>query len=184
MTGIHLCSFSAVDVPKGRALTYQALRASVLRAGRFSCFEATDTMQLARLYTRLCHDPAIETVDLGYPWTGVRGRVVVTKDPDAMPKRLSVADLIRRAGAIPGTAPVVQRVPTFSGDSTVALIHLGWRFNSRGGAMSLCRQNKTIKLDGRESWVLRWADVTCPRCRRDGLSVLAEEAEARRQGEP
>ena len=71
---IHICSFSAVTIPRRTHLTYEILKEAVLKAGRFSCFEATETMKRAELYTTLCADPEIETWDLGYPWTGVRRR--------------------------------------------------------------------------------------------------------------
>ena len=73
---IHVCSFSAVDLPRGEALTYESLRDAVLRAGRFSAFEASANQRVADLFTRLCADPEIETdiTSVGYPWTLVRRR--------------------------------------------------------------------------------------------------------------
>jgi hypothetical protein len=72
---IHVCSFSAVQMPKGKALTYESFREAVLAAGRFSVFEATETDRSASLYTALCRDPEIETdISCGYPWTIVRRR--------------------------------------------------------------------------------------------------------------
>ena len=58
----------------GRKRTYEAVKAAVLAAGRFSVFEATANMKSAKLFTRLCADPDIETFHLGFPWTGVRLR--------------------------------------------------------------------------------------------------------------
>ena len=67
----RVCSFqSAPDVTS--RTTYGVLRAAVLKAGRFSVFEATATPRAARLFTQLCQDPTLETSDMGYPWTGVR----------------------------------------------------------------------------------------------------------------
>ena len=68
----HICSFESADHLKGKKRTYEAVKAAVLKAGRFSTFEATNSAKDARLFTRLCTDPEIETFDLGYPWTGVR----------------------------------------------------------------------------------------------------------------
>lgn len=52
---------------------YPAFRAAVLKAGRFSVFEATETAWRARLFTDLCNDPTVETdISGGYPWTLVR----------------------------------------------------------------------------------------------------------------
>ena len=72
MNKVHLCSFSTTDELRGKSLTYANVKACVLRAGRFSCFEASENRTRAVLFTNLCHDPEIETFDLGYPWTGVR----------------------------------------------------------------------------------------------------------------
>lgn len=71
---VIVCSFSAVEELKGKKLTYENLKAAVLRAGRFSVFEATETDKKARLYTRLCQDPELEIENEGYPWTRVRRR--------------------------------------------------------------------------------------------------------------
>lgn len=72
MSKIHLCRFdSTLDIPPKKR-TYEVIKARVLEAGRFSVFEATETRQLAGIFTRLCRDPEVETFDLGFPWTGVR----------------------------------------------------------------------------------------------------------------
>ena len=73
---IYLDSFSETDHLKGKRLTYEAVKAAVLQAGRFSVFEATETPQRARLFDRLCQDPEIETdhTSCGFPWTLVRRR--------------------------------------------------------------------------------------------------------------
>lgn len=69
---IHICSFQdGPDVT--RKTQYPAFRAAVLKAGRFSAFEATANEHAAELYTRLCSDPEIETdKSCGFPWTKVR----------------------------------------------------------------------------------------------------------------
>lgn len=77
---VHICSFQAgPDVEqrvgkRWRRITYDALKAAVVKAGRFSVFEATATQYAAGLYTALCADPTIETWDMGFPWTGVRAK--------------------------------------------------------------------------------------------------------------
>lgn len=79
--GLHLCSFQAGPdvewrVGKGRLcqISYEEFKAAALKAGRFSCFEASENGYAASLYTRLCRDPEIETMTLGFPWTGVKKR--------------------------------------------------------------------------------------------------------------
>lgn len=68
---VHICSFESVpDVT--RKTTYEELRAAVLKAGRFSVFEATATPRAAALFTRLCRDSTIETTPKQFPWTEVR----------------------------------------------------------------------------------------------------------------
>lgn len=56
-----------------RKTQYANFREAVIRAGRFSAFEATANKYAAGLYTRLCRDPEVETdISCGYPWTLVR----------------------------------------------------------------------------------------------------------------
>lgn len=74
---LHVCSFQeAPDVT--RKTTYEELRAAVLKAGRFSVFEATDNPHAARLFSRLCRDSSLEIdrESQGFPWTVVRERKV------------------------------------------------------------------------------------------------------------
>jgi hypothetical protein len=70
---IHTCSFSDVELTSKRP-TYEALKAAVLKAGRFSCFEASETPYLGRLYTRLCRDPELVMTQLPFPWTKVEAK--------------------------------------------------------------------------------------------------------------
>lgn len=70
---IHLCRFDAVGDLRGQDRTYENIKAAVLAAGRFSCFDV-ETAKDGEIFTNLCQDPEIETRDLGYPWTGVRLR--------------------------------------------------------------------------------------------------------------
>lgn len=69
----HICSFQAIPDVKRRT-TYQALKSAALKVGRFSVFEATANQYAAALFTRLCRDPEIETIQRDFPWTEVRLR--------------------------------------------------------------------------------------------------------------
>ena len=72
MKGLHICSFDAVGEIK-RGTSYEDFRAMVLKAGRFSVFEASENPRTAELYARLCADPTVETDNsTPYPWTAVR----------------------------------------------------------------------------------------------------------------
>lgn len=71
---VHVCSFDSTLDLRGRALTYEAVKARVLDAGRFSVFEATDTPRRADLFTRLCQDPELVIETVGFPWTKVTKR--------------------------------------------------------------------------------------------------------------
>ena len=66
---VHICSFEAC--PNVRPQTkYEAFRDAVLKAGRFSAFEATKGSLSAAMFDRLCRDPWIETdISCGFPWT-------------------------------------------------------------------------------------------------------------------
>ena len=59
-----------------RKTQYADLKREILKAGKFSSFEATANNHAASLFTDLCRDPEIETFKIGYPWTGVRLRPV------------------------------------------------------------------------------------------------------------
>lgn len=75
MTAI-ICRFDTTSQLTGKKHTYATVKAAALEAGRFSVFEATATPRDAKLFTRLCADPEVETFQLGFPWTGVRCREV------------------------------------------------------------------------------------------------------------
>lgn len=66
-------SFDAVDLKAEDLRDYSKFRAKVVRAGRFSTFEASANQKVAGLYTCLCRDPEV-IIDnsVGYPWTNVR----------------------------------------------------------------------------------------------------------------
>lgn len=70
---IHVCVFSAVEL-KSKRPKYETLKAAVLKAGRFSCFEAAETPYLAGLYTRLCRDPDLLVTNEQFPWTKVKAK--------------------------------------------------------------------------------------------------------------
>ena len=72
MRDIHICRFDSAEHLTRKKRTYESVKAAVLEAGRFSCFEASANQKNASLFTRLCKDPEIDTFDIGYPWTGVR----------------------------------------------------------------------------------------------------------------
>ena len=68
---IHVCSFDSTEHLRGRARTYAAVKAAVLKAGRFSVFEATASMKNAVIFTTLERDPTVVVKrDYGYPWIG------------------------------------------------------------------------------------------------------------------
>lgn len=70
---IYLDRFDTVSHLRGRHRNYENIKAAVLAAGRFSCFDV-ETRKDGVMFTELSHDPEIETFDMGYPWTGVRRR--------------------------------------------------------------------------------------------------------------
>ena len=70
---MHICCFEAVG-PIKRGTSYEAFRAKVLKAGRFSSFEATTNAWTADLYARLWADPEIEVIRELFPWTKVQER--------------------------------------------------------------------------------------------------------------
>jgi len=68
-----VCRFDAVSHLRGKQRTYENIKAAVLAAGRFSCFDV-ETDKDGRIFTDLCHDPELEITILGYPWTGVKAK--------------------------------------------------------------------------------------------------------------
>lgn len=74
MSVIFLDRFDTVSDLRGRERTYENIKAAVLAAGKFSCFDV-ETEKDGKMFTRLCHyDEEIETFEMAYPWTGVRRR--------------------------------------------------------------------------------------------------------------
>jgi hypothetical protein len=73
MTRVHIDSFQSGDTVT-RKTRYEDLRAQIVRAGKFSVFEATANNISAGMFTRLCRDPelVIDHENYSYPWTGVR----------------------------------------------------------------------------------------------------------------
>lgn len=74
MTPPYVCMFDSTGDLVGRKRTYRAIKARVLEAGKFSVFEAANSMQDARLFMRLEKDPEVEIFKLPFPWCGVRRR--------------------------------------------------------------------------------------------------------------
>ena len=76
MNVIYLDRFDTVSHLRGRNRTYENIKAAVLAAGRFSCFDV-ETKKDGVMFTKLCNDPELEidTVNFVYPWTGVRTKV-------------------------------------------------------------------------------------------------------------
>ncbi len=70
---VHIDCFDACPTVK-RGTDYEEFKAAVLKAGRFSCFEANANNHAAKMYTRLCRDSGIVTdhESVSYPWTLVR----------------------------------------------------------------------------------------------------------------
>ena len=72
---VRICSFEAVgQITPG--ISYEGFRRQVIKAGRFSVFEATANRRAASLFTQLCCDPEVEIdgESVGFPWTIVRER--------------------------------------------------------------------------------------------------------------
>ena len=86
MSVIFLDRFDAVSDLRGKDRTYENIKAAVLAAGKFSCFDV-ETDRDGIMFTKLCRDPEIETFDLGYPWTGVRRRTQRALDGAEAPKK-------------------------------------------------------------------------------------------------
>ena len=77
MSVVHVCGFTVgTEELRGRKLTYEAVKKIVLKAGRFSVFEATADQRRARLFTALCADPDLVVTGGDYPWTEIRRRTL------------------------------------------------------------------------------------------------------------
>lgn len=73
-TSILIDCFESTAGLQGKSRrSYHAVKDCVLKAGRYSIFEATANAQAIRLFSSLEDDPELE-VDhtLGYPWIGIR----------------------------------------------------------------------------------------------------------------
>lgn len=68
---IYIDRFDTVSNLRGKKRTYKNIKAAVLRAGRFSCFDV-ETNRDGKIFTALRDDPDLEFYELEYPWTGVR----------------------------------------------------------------------------------------------------------------
>ena len=83
--GWHICSFGSTDDLKGKKLTYENVKKIVLEVGRFSVFEASATMKHANIFTKLCKDPELEIIQMGFPWTGVKLKAKPSTPPAETP---------------------------------------------------------------------------------------------------
>jgi hypothetical protein len=70
---VHVCAPSGDTTGLPRR-PYSAFRAAVLKSGRFSVFQATESMTLAKLFERLERDPTVTTTREGFPWIRVEER--------------------------------------------------------------------------------------------------------------
>jgi hypothetical protein len=72
---VYLCRFDAVSDLRGKQRNYENIKAAVLKAGQFSCFDVI-TKKDEKIFSALCKDPTLEVVNVGYPWTSVKLREV------------------------------------------------------------------------------------------------------------
>jgi hypothetical protein len=72
MRATHICRFDSAEHLTGKHRTYQAVKAAVLEAGRYSIFEATANQRNIGIFTAIDRDPELEITRLGYPWIGVK----------------------------------------------------------------------------------------------------------------
>ena len=79
MSVIFLDRFDTVSDLRGKKRTYENIKAAVLKAGKFSCFDV-ETRRDGVMFTQLCNDPEIEVVKMNYPWTGIRRRTMSAAD--------------------------------------------------------------------------------------------------------
>lgn len=86
---ISISIHSSTSHLTGRRRTYESVKAAVIKAGRFSVFEACDS---SNLFMRLESDLEIETFKLGFPWTGARRRL--TAEEAQMSERLKRIEAI------------------------------------------------------------------------------------------
>ena len=75
MEKIFLDRFDSVSQLHGKQRTYENIKAAVLKAGRFSCFDVV-TKKDGIIFTKLCCDPELEITYLEYPWTEVKRKEV------------------------------------------------------------------------------------------------------------
>jgi len=69
-THIHICNFDSTCYVKKP--TYEKIKAAALEAGRYSVFEATQSLKFAHWFMQLDKDPEVERFELAFPWIGVR----------------------------------------------------------------------------------------------------------------
>lgn len=72
---IHVDTFSSLpDLTQAQQADRQLVMRLLHKAGRFSCFEASDNPTIAATMTALCKMQIVETdtENFGYPWTGFK----------------------------------------------------------------------------------------------------------------
>ncbi len=119
-TTIYLDSFTTLDEIPRNERTYDVIKATALKAGQFSVFDAYDA-HMGKLLTALMQDPEIEEVPMGYPWTGVRLRS--KEDADAECKKRRDAKAVTRRLILeqypPGSRRAVNKGCLCNADGTI-----------------------------------------------------------------
>ena len=73
MYAVHVCSFSTLDdLPKKSYGDRQAVLRAICEVGRFSVFEATSTLKLAKTLDFLGQNKLYKTTGGEYPWVEVK----------------------------------------------------------------------------------------------------------------
>ena len=69
---MNLCSFASGPEKITRRTKYEDVRAAVVKAGRYSVFEATDNERAASIFSAIDRDPElIVGRSSGFPWITV-----------------------------------------------------------------------------------------------------------------
>jgi hypothetical protein len=80
-TRVHICRFDSAGDVTGKRRTYENVKVAVLKAGRFSVFEATENQKSAQIFMDIERDPDLETFEMAFPWRGVRLKPLPTAAP-------------------------------------------------------------------------------------------------------
>ena len=68
---VIVCSLSSGPEKITRRTKYDDVKAAVVKAGRYSVFEATANEFAAAIFTCIDRDPELITKRIAYPWIGV-----------------------------------------------------------------------------------------------------------------